>query len=337
MINYNFYKLFNPDLKRLSNNQLLIHFKKNSSIENRIYSIETFFNKYPYFDCDQYKFYNIDIIISDKYELMYHWHSIGLNENRICSDKYFNMIYPNFQINNSEINNLTNFYEIKNRYHKNKLNNNTINNNIINNNISNNIINNNISNNIIDNNISNTIVNNIIDNTINNNDVLSTDIIDFCESDNERHNNFVNTINTEINKNNLKLNYFLDPNKDIVSIYILNKLFVPFVLKSLSLLNYHEMNIILLSEKIIFFNDINIFDNFEKEDDKMILFNLSDYIISDNLEILLSSSFKINLITDDLKDVKKIFIPNNLVSNNLIINNIIFIDNTFNNYLKLQI
>ena len=291
MINYNFYKLFNPDLKKLNNNQLLIHLKKNNLKENRIYSIETFFNKYPYFECDQYKLYNIDIIINDKYELMYHWHSIGLNENRICSDKYFNMLYPDFQINNYEINNLINIYDIKNKYHKNKINNEILNNTILNN-----------------------TMNNTLNNILYNNNILSSVVIDSSD------------------KNNLKLNYLLDPKKDIISIYILNKLFIPFILKSLSLLNYHEMNIILLSEKITFFNDINIFDNFEKDDDKIILFNLSDYIISDNLEILLSSSFKINLINDNLTNFKKIFIPNNLVSNDLIKNNIIYIDNTFNNY-----
>ena len=312
MINYNFYKIFNPDLKKLSNNQLLIHFRKSNLTENKIYSIETFFNKYPYFDCDQYKLYNIDIIINDKYELMYHWHSIGLNENRICSDKYFNIIYPNFQIPN----NVTNIYAIKNIYHKDKLNNN-------------NTSQNNIVNDIQD-------TDEITDKTI-----LSNILIDSNEKDtlnNKRYdNNFLDVINTEVNKNNLKLNYLLNPNKDIISIYILNKSNINFVLKSLSLLNYHEMNIIFLSEKITFFNDINIFNNFERKDDKIVLFNLSDYIISDNLEIILSDTFKINLINDDLKNVKKIFIPNNLIPNNLIPNNlipnnIIYIDNTFNNF-----
>jgi GR25 family glycosyltransferase involved in LPS biosynthesis len=87
MFNHYLYKLFNPDLANLNNFQLLLHWNNKGNIEKRICSIETFFEKYPYFDIDYYKMYNNDIQISDKFKLMAHWHISGINQNRLCYKK----------------------------------------------------------------------------------------------------------------------------------------------------------------------------------------------------------------------------------------------------------
>ena len=121
MINIFHYKLFNPDLKNLNNNQLVIHWNNIGKNENRVYSLEYFFILYPYFDYDMYKLYNNDLIFKDKIEAMIHWHTIGNKENRLCSDKQFNDLYPNLEIN---IDNNLNIYDFKNNYHNNFLKNN---------------------------------------------------------------------------------------------------------------------------------------------------------------------------------------------------------------------
>ena len=115
MFNPYLYKLFNPELKNLNNNQLFLFWKTNNN-QNTIYSIESFFEKYPYYDHKMYKLYNKDLEINDNFELMKHWHINGIVENRICSDKYFDSLYPNF---NLIIKNGDNIYDIKNVHHKN--------------------------------------------------------------------------------------------------------------------------------------------------------------------------------------------------------------------------
>lgn len=85
-MNINLYKLFNPDLKNLNNYQLYNHLKLFGIKEKRIFSYETFFQKYPYYNHEIYRLNNNDINIHDKLELMVHWHLFGCNENRICSN-----------------------------------------------------------------------------------------------------------------------------------------------------------------------------------------------------------------------------------------------------------
>ena len=77
MINYNLYKIFNPDLNNLNNNQLLYHWKSKGYIENRIYSFDSFFKIYPNFNINSYKLNNPNLNINDNIELMAHWHFIG--------------------------------------------------------------------------------------------------------------------------------------------------------------------------------------------------------------------------------------------------------------------
>ena len=55
MFNLTIYKLFNDDLKKLNNNQLLSHWKVVGHKENRICSFESFFKKYTDFNIETYK------------------------------------------------------------------------------------------------------------------------------------------------------------------------------------------------------------------------------------------------------------------------------------------
>jgi hypothetical protein len=64
MINYNFYKLFNPELKNYTNSKLLFHWNTLGKKENKICSIEYFFSVYPYFNIESYKLYNKDIYLN---------------------------------------------------------------------------------------------------------------------------------------------------------------------------------------------------------------------------------------------------------------------------------
>lgn len=83
MINYNLYKLLNPDLKNLNNTQLLFHWKNKGMKEKRIYSLESFFKVYPNFKLYSYKDNYPNIIFKDNFDIMAHWHLIG----RFCSNE----------------------------------------------------------------------------------------------------------------------------------------------------------------------------------------------------------------------------------------------------------
>jgi GR25 family glycosyltransferase involved in LPS biosynthesis len=115
-MNIKIYKLFNSDLSNFNNNQLTLHYNRFGNKENRIYSIESFFNLYPYYNDSQYRLYNNDLNLIDKVELMAHWHLHGKSENRICSDLHFEQLYPNFIINDNNIN----IYKFKNNHHRKK-------------------------------------------------------------------------------------------------------------------------------------------------------------------------------------------------------------------------
>ena len=59
MFNINYYKLFNPDLKYLNNQQLYLHFKIKGINENRIYNYDSFYKKYPKFNLKTYKKHSV--------------------------------------------------------------------------------------------------------------------------------------------------------------------------------------------------------------------------------------------------------------------------------------
>ena len=297
MLNNNIYKLFNPELNNFNNNKLLIHWKNIGLKEGKIFSLESFFNKYPYYDHDSYKLYNPDLNINDKIELMIHWHLYGISQNRICSNKYFEILYPNFNTNIENINkNNLNIYTIKNEFHKN----------------------------IIDKNL-------FQDNNLQNNNLH-----------NELNNNNLPNEKKELNYNNLLLNFLLNPNKIILSLYICeNNYDINYFLKCFSLINFYNMNIIVFcdNEKIInslnFINNISIFTHTFNEKDKLILFSLSKYLITNNININFSNNFKnINLSYNINKyyHLEKIFIPFEYINNINYSSKFIILDNYLDNY-----
>jgi GR25 family glycosyltransferase involved in LPS biosynthesis len=261
-MNFNFYKIFNPDLKKLNNSQLNNHWKSIGIKNDYLHSIESFLKKYYYYNNEMYKLYNPDILINDKIELMVHWHLYGVHDYRICSDEHFNLLYPDFDIKNYEIID-NNIYEFKNIYHKNK---------------------------------------------INNINTLEHESQNSCDD----------------NNNNFGIKYLLNPNKETLGIIINNSNFINnnYFLKVLSLINYHNMNILLFVDNIdniiniIFLKNIYYFLSNEPLEKKFC--NYLIYDIFDNDETITYSSFK------------KIFI-NNFNKLCLLSNNVYIIDDLFNN------
>ena len=106
---YNFYKLFNTDLQKLNNKQLVYHYDKFGKNEKRIYSIESFYDTYPNYNIDQYKNNNKNLNFKNDYEYMIHYHLYGkytefngnllVNEisNNIYDDN--NILYNSIKIN----------------------------------------------------------------------------------------------------------------------------------------------------------------------------------------------------------------------------------------------
>jgi GR25 family glycosyltransferase involved in LPS biosynthesis len=271
-MNFNFYKLFNPELKKLNNSQLKNHWNIIGSKNNLLCSVESFLQKYYYYNHDSYKLYNPDIKINDKSELMAHWHLTGNNEYRICSDEHFSLLYPEFDIKNFKIINGS-IYEFKNLYHKNKINN---------------------------------IENNYLKNENN---------------------------NLELNSK-YKIKNLLNFNKETIGIIINNSNTVSnnFFTKALSLIDHHNMNIVLFIDNIDniinieFLKYINYFiynDYSEKE--------LCDYLILDDFD---------NIANISLQNFKKIFIYNENIFSKILEynNNIYVIDDLFdNNFLENNI
>lgn len=87
MFQPNIYKLFNNDLKKLNNNQLLLHWKTIGKNENRISNISEFFNKYPDFQIVNYKNMYKEINNYDDLIVMSHYHhNINLNDKNSNKD-----------------------------------------------------------------------------------------------------------------------------------------------------------------------------------------------------------------------------------------------------------
>jgi GR25 family glycosyltransferase involved in LPS biosynthesis len=99
MLNIYFYKLFNPDIQHLNNNQLVYHWNTIGKNEDRINSIESFFDKYKSFNYKKYILFNPDLKNINEKELLIHWHTVGRFENRVYSNEDFYNIYPTFNLN----------------------------------------------------------------------------------------------------------------------------------------------------------------------------------------------------------------------------------------------
>lgn len=93
-----YYRLFNNDLNKLTNDQLIIHYKINKNKEKRLVSRNDFYNKYTYFDLNFYKLH-IDLAHYSEYELIKHYLEWGINEKRLSSQKMFFEKYSNFNLN----------------------------------------------------------------------------------------------------------------------------------------------------------------------------------------------------------------------------------------------
>ena len=60
-MNFNYYRDFNPELKNMSNNELINYFYYNSKKEIKIFNEETFYYLYPDFDYLLYGNINKDL------------------------------------------------------------------------------------------------------------------------------------------------------------------------------------------------------------------------------------------------------------------------------------
>ena len=261
MVNTVLYKLFNPDLKNLNNNQLIYHWNTKGKEENRLSCIEDFINKYPNFNLN----FNKNTSYKDNLEEMANWHinNDSIKNNYISTSNYCIIT------NNDCI---------------------SINNDCI------------ITNNdcIITNN----------DCIITNNDCIIT-----------------NNDNIDIIKNdNINYNFLL--NKPFLAIYIYNydEYYNNFYLKSLSKINYFNMNILVIIDKckinkILFLKNINymIYDKNKK-------YPKFDYLITNTyIEKFITNTISTVFLLDNINNI------NNIFSNK----NIEIIDNIFDyDYLK---
>jgi hypothetical protein len=121
-MNFNYYREFNPELKHMSNNELINYFQYNGKKEAKIFNEDTFYYFYPDFDYLLYGSMNKDLIGYSKFKLEQHYHLYGKNEQRIHSKKKFYECYSNFVLENNNLNNQIQEYEILSNYHNNNIN-----------------------------------------------------------------------------------------------------------------------------------------------------------------------------------------------------------------------
>ena len=114
----NYYKNFNIDLIKFSNNALINHFNNYGKNENRIYNETIFYEKYSHFDYILYGAINKDLNNYSKFDLQKHFHLYGHKEQRIYSKNKFYECYPNFLLeNNNLFKNDISEYELLVNYH----------------------------------------------------------------------------------------------------------------------------------------------------------------------------------------------------------------------------
>lgn len=80
------YKKFNPELKSLNKNQLLLHWKTIGIHENRIANIKIFMDKYPEFNLNAYKIQHKELMNKDDLTVLYYYH---FNFNKNISNQIF--------------------------------------------------------------------------------------------------------------------------------------------------------------------------------------------------------------------------------------------------------
>ena len=106
MFQLNIYKLFNNDLKKLSNNHMQIHWKTIGKKENRISNVSHFFKKYPNFKINLYKEKYPEIKNYDDIIIMAHYHH---NNSKELTVNYHDNINKTNETN--ETNDFNNYIE----------------------------------------------------------------------------------------------------------------------------------------------------------------------------------------------------------------------------------
>ena len=89
LMNFNYYREFNLELKNMSNDELINYFYHNARKEMKIFNEETFYHLYPDFNYLLYTTINKDLHGYSKFKLQQHYHLSGKNEQRIHSKKKF--------------------------------------------------------------------------------------------------------------------------------------------------------------------------------------------------------------------------------------------------------
>ena len=303
-MNITFYRLFNPDLKNFSNKFLVNHWNNIGKNENRIYSYESFFMKYPNFDYNVYKIYNDDINSTEKLDLMVHWHLEGVHQNRIC------FIDENIEKKYIDLNQLKIVKE--NSYTKTNLNESFDNNDKFydpNNDLCNDLLNNNTTN--PDNNTNKNIINNFLE-KINENDInLINNSIKLIKNYIYPKENKNIIIELNNNLNDIFFKFFIG-----LSIAIHNKYNVYFIQNNIDNID----NIYKNNEKD-FFKKISLFKNFHnKIITRNTLYNFTTYdtLITDykfnfnsifgNKESIILSNFKYstNIFENYFNEIKNL-------------------------------
>ena len=91
-----YYKLFNPEYSNLNDIDLLNNFNENK--DKKIYSINTFYTKYPDFNIIEYKNLNNELKNLNIFDIFLHYHLNFENNKFIHSVNYFYKKYDYFNI-----------------------------------------------------------------------------------------------------------------------------------------------------------------------------------------------------------------------------------------------
>lgn len=92
-MNIEYYKIFNKDVRHLTDKQAILHYIKIGKKEKKIASEKDFYQKYPEFNLNIYKTLYNDLKHYDKLRLYKHYYYDGINEKRVSSIKEFYIKY----------------------------------------------------------------------------------------------------------------------------------------------------------------------------------------------------------------------------------------------------
>lgn len=119
-----FYKTFYNELENLNNEELINHYNNYGIKENRIYSINNFYEIFPFFSLENYILFNPDLsILKSEIEYLKHFYFYGRFENRKYHKNDFNLYF--YKIFNKDLS-FKNDKEYINHYIKSGINENRI-------------------------------------------------------------------------------------------------------------------------------------------------------------------------------------------------------------------